>query len=91
MADLGIAHVPEAAGGLGLTQVGFQPSTLLYSSPEQVRGDPVDARSDVYQIGELLYYMLSGQHYIDITALEAQAITSAGQLNLSPQAKLYDY
>jgi tetratricopeptide (TPR) repeat protein len=87
--DFGIAHVPEAAGGLGLTQAGFQPSTLLYSSPEQVQGEPIDARSDVYQIGELLYYMLAGQHYIDIEALEAEAMTSGGSNAFRSQAKLY--
>lgn len=90
VADFGIAHVPEAAGGLGLTQVGFQPSTLLYSSPEQVRGELVDARSDVYQIGELLYYMLAGRHYIDIGALEKQAITAGGTNQFRSQAKLYE-
>lgn len=90
VADFGIAHVPEAAGGLGLTQVGFQPSTLLYSSPEQVRGEVVDVRSDVYQIGELLYYMLAGRHYIDIGALEKQAITAGGTNQFRSQAKLYE-
>jgi serine/threonine protein kinase len=90
VADFGIAHVPEAAGGLGLTQVGFQPSTLLYSSPEQVRGEPVDARSDVYQIGELLYEMLAGQHYIDLGSLEAQALTAGGSNQFRSQAKLYE-
>lgn len=90
VADFGIAHVPEAVGGLGLTQVGFQPSTLLYSSPEQVRGELVDARSDVYQIGELLYEMLAGKHYIDIATLETQAMTEGGTNQIRSQAKLYE-
>jgi serine/threonine protein kinase/regulator of sirC expression with transglutaminase-like and TPR domain len=88
--DFGIAHVPEAAGGLALTQAGFQPSTLLYSSPEQVRGEPLDARSDVYQIGEVLYYMLAGGHYIDLDTLEAQAMTHGGTSQFRSQAKLYE-
>lgn len=88
--DFGIAHVPEAAGGLGLTQMGFQPSTLLYSSPEQVRGEPVDARSDVYQLGELLYYMLAGRHYIDMDLLEKEAVTHGGSNQFRSQAKLYE-
>jgi tetratricopeptide (TPR) repeat protein/tRNA A-37 threonylcarbamoyl transferase component Bud32 len=88
--DFGIAHVPAAAGGLGLTQTGFQPSTLLYSSPEQVRGEPLDARSDVYQLGEVLYSMLAGQHYINIEELETQALTRAGASQFRSQAKLYD-
>ena len=87
--DFGIAHVPEAVGGLGLTQAGFQPSTLLFSSPEQVQGEKIDARSDVYQVGELLYYMLLGQHYIDIDLLEREAMTQGGASQFRSQAKLY--
>jgi serine/threonine protein kinase len=90
VADFGIAHVPQAAGGLGLTQVGFQPSTLLFSSPEQVRGELVDARSDVYQVGELLYEMLAGKHYIDLENLEMQAMTAGGSNQFRSQAKLYE-
>ena len=89
--DFGIAHVPEAMGGFGLTQAGFQPSTLLYSSPEQVLGhDDLDARSDVYQIGEVLYYMLMGHHYINLNALEMQALTSAGSNQMRSHAKLFE-
>lgn len=88
--DLGIAHVPEAAGGLALTQAGFQPSSLLYSSPEQVRGEPLDARSDVYQIGQLLYHMLAGHHYINLKTLETQARETGGSNQFLSQAKLYE-
>lgn len=88
--DFGIAHVPEAVGGMALTQAGFQPSSLLYSSPEQVRGERLDARSDVYQLGELLYHMLSGRHYINMKTLEAQAITHGGTNQMRSQMKLYE-
>jgi serine/threonine-protein kinase len=71
--DFGIAHVPQDAGGMDLTQVGFQPSTVLCSSPEQFRGEKIDARSDIYQVGELLYRLLTGQHYIDLKTIETQA------------------
>ncbi|HMQ54669.1 MAG TPA: tetratricopeptide repeat protein [Anaerolineae bacterium] len=87
--DFGIAHVPEAMGGLNLTEVGFQPSTLVFSSPEQVLGQALDTRSDVYQIGELLYYMLAGEHYIDLARLEQEAETDAGTNRIRMQAKLY--
>lgn len=87
--DFGIAHVPEAIGGLGITEVGFQPSTLVCSSPEQVRGEKLDPRSDVYQIGEVLYYMLAGEHYINLHKLEGDALTSAGTNKIRSQAKLY--
>ncbi|MCB9078790.1 MAG: tetratricopeptide repeat protein [Anaerolineaceae bacterium] len=77
--DFGIAHVPKSAGGLDLTRVGFQPTSLIFSSPEQLRGEKLDARSDVYQVGALLYFMLTGHHYIDIDMLESQASTQMAQ------------
>lgn len=85
--DFGIAHVPQAAGGMALTQAGFQPSTVICSSPEQFRGEKLDTRSDVYQVGEVLYHMLAGRHYIDINAIETQAETLGH--NLKQEVKLY--
>jgi len=85
--DFGIAHVPQAAGGMDLTQAGFQPSTLIFSSPEQFKGEKIDVRSDVYQVGELLYQLLTGQHYIDLEALEAQSDTLVH--NLRQELKLF--
>ncbi len=78
--DFGIAHVPQAAGGMALTQVGFQPSTVIYSSPEQFRGEPLDTRSDVYQMGALLYHLLTGQHYISVDTIQTQADTLGHKL-----------
>jgi serine/threonine protein kinase len=84
--DFGIAHVPQAAGGLGLTQSGFQPGTLIFSSPEQYRGETLDPRSDVYQVGELLYYTLTGEHYIDLELIQTQA--DSLEHNLREELKL---
>jgi len=55
--DFGIAH----AGESGLTNAGEMVGTLNYMSPEQITGDPVDHRTDVYAVGALAYELLSYQ------------------------------
>jgi serine/threonine-protein kinase len=56
--DFGIAHVREAPG---MTAVGEVLGTAEYMSPEQASGESVDARSDIYSLGVLGYYALSGR------------------------------
>ncbi len=51
-------NVPTAAAG---TEPGVVLGTLGYMSPEQVRGKPADARSDIFSFGAILYEMLSGK------------------------------
>jgi len=57
--DFGIARMAEAKEGM--TQAGLIVGTPHYMSPEQVQGKQLDARSDVYSIGVLLYEMLAGR------------------------------
>jgi Tol biopolymer transport system component len=50
-------NLPTATAG---TEPGVVMGTLGYMSPEQVRGRPADARSDIFSFGAILYEMLSG-------------------------------
>jgi serine/threonine protein kinase len=59
--DFGIAKLRDHAAALPtLTQAGTLIGTPYYMSPEQCRGDELDARSDVYSLGAVLYEMLAG-------------------------------
>jgi serine/threonine-protein kinase len=58
--DFGIARA-LSDGGNSVTQTAAVIGTAQYLSPEQARGDSVDARSDVYSLGCVLYEMLTGE------------------------------
>ncbi|MGB5984264.1 MAG: serine/threonine-protein kinase [Desulfobacterales bacterium] len=58
--DFGIARIEDPAG-LQQTQAGEILGTPMYMSPEQVLGQPVDGRSDIYALGVILYELVTGQ------------------------------
>ncbi|HVX41611.1 MAG TPA: protein kinase [Gemmatimonadaceae bacterium] len=61
VADFGIARaIDHSRTTSGITEPGFGLGTPAYMSPEQAFGEPLDARSDVYSLGCVLYEMLTG-------------------------------
>jgi eukaryotic-like serine/threonine-protein kinase len=58
--DFGVAKVLDDAGP-GITTPTHILGTPACMAPEQVRGQPADARTDIYALGALLYYMLTGR------------------------------
>ena len=66
--DFGIAR----AGASEMTETGSIMGTAQYLSPEQAQGQPVDATSDIYSIGVMLYEMLTG--HVPFTGESAVAI-----------------
>jgi serine/threonine protein kinase/tetratricopeptide (TPR) repeat protein len=54
--DFGIAKL----GGTTITAPGLTPGTASYMSPEQTCADPVDARTDIWSLGVVMYEMLTG-------------------------------
>nr|HRC87723.1 serine/threonine-protein kinase [Thermoanaerobaculia bacterium] len=57
--DFGIARMAE--GDPRLTRTGFAVGTPLYMSPEQIRGELLDGRSDLYSLGVLTFTLLAGR------------------------------
>src|SRR5215472_15037732 len=80
-AAAGSSAMPTAAAEALLTSPGTAVGTVAYMSPEQVRGEDLDARSDLFSVGAVLYEMSAGRQAF--TGNTAGVITEA-ILNRSP-------
>jgi len=72
--DFGLAAMTEATEGgapASLTSPGAAVGTVLYMSPEQALGDPLDRRTDIFSLGVVLYEMLTGRRAFDARSTTA--------------------
>ena len=90
--DFGLAKLTEAAPASDedptqterpSTELGMIVGTASYMSPEQAEGKKVDARSDIFSFGSLLYEMLTGRRAF---RRDSQTLTLAAILHLEPPA-----
>lgn len=75
LSDFGLARFTEQSESLAMTRDGALLGTPIYMSPEQCKGLPTDARSDVYSFGAMLFHLLTGRPPF-------QSDSQAGLLNL---------
>jgi len=76
--DFGVVKTP----GADVTTVGEMVGTVAYMAPEQIRGDSVDARADLYSLGTVLYQMLAGRRPFNSRTLAGYL---EKHLNLNPR------
>lgn len=82
VADFGVARAtasPRLTAGLD------SPGTPLYMAPEQVRGAPADARSDLYSAAAIAFEVFTGAYYLDVDVADVVAVQRA-VLDAPPRA-----
>jgi serine/threonine protein kinase/Tfp pilus assembly protein PilF len=86
VADFGIALTATSSSTDRLTEIGLSLGTPAYMSPEQALGErELDARSDVYSLGSVLFEMLAGQP--PFTGNSALAVTAKRLTNPAPDVR----
>jgi serine/threonine protein kinase/ribosomal protein L40E len=88
--DFGIAKILEddpSDQRKALTKTGMVFGTPQYMSPEQVRGEKIDARSDIYSVGIILYQMLTGN--LPFTADTPMGLLTKHLLDAPPAFKTF--
>ena len=85
LADFGIARILDTGGTEVLTDSGLALGTATYMSPEQSAGERVDARTDIYALGCVLYELLTGSP--PFTGSSQRAIMARHAVNPVPSVR----
>ncbi|MEW5629391.1 protein kinase domain-containing protein [Streptomyces hydrogenans] len=83
--DFGIARAMQS-GVTSMTQTGMVVGTPQYLSPEQALGRPVDARSDLYSVGIMLFQLLTGRLPFDADSPLAIAYAHVQEEPVAPSS-----
>lgn len=89
--DFGLAKIVQRQGGLSVAaasnnslQLGFIPGTVPYMSPEQLRGQRLDYRTDIFSFGVVLYELINGTNpFAREENAESDSSARSGQLQTS--------
>jgi serine/threonine protein kinase len=84
LTDFGVVKVSL---GADQTSVGVVKGKFAYMSPEQVRGDPIDKRSDIYALGIIMYELVTGQWLFRRTQL-TEVITAVSLGKIPPPSNI---
>lgn len=85
--DFGIARMHEGKSRTMHTALGVTIGTLAYMSPEQVAGDPIDARADLFAVGCTMFEMASGRLPHE-GATEIELMVKMGMMPAPPLASV---
>ena len=91
--DFGIAKLRDDQGditAMPMTRAGDLLGTPQYMAPEQIRGETVDARTDVYAMGAMLYEMVTGRLPFEGPSLMAILSKHLTEMPARPQARRPD-
>jgi len=91
--DFGIAKLRDEQGditAMPMTRAGDLLGTPQYMAPEQIRGEKVDARTDVYALGAMLYEMVTGRLPFEGPSLMAILSKHLTELPVPPQVRRAD-
>ncbi|WP_438022661.1 serine/threonine protein kinase [Sorangium sp. So ce233] len=85
--DFGVARVRQAATDFVRTRTGTTLGTVAYMPPEQVRGDEVDARADVFAVGATMFRLITRRR-IHEAASDTELVVKMATLPAPPLASV---